>query len=475
MGVCAEEVHNRRSTPRGSEGRRRREFHQKSWHEADVLTNLFLDTERGERYGLSMRMSTSHCRVLIVQGLRLLATNPEIDLYDERVPEIVQIILPPHEFERVIGKLRKLRLTETSASSSDQPGVPAADPAAMVILSVSEPAAATFAGIVGHSASENFTEQIGGARFLSNAEIWDSIGTGKQPFTPEHAVDPQHCTQMVHAYEPGNQPALNAAGKPVSHYKASVPPWRELTKIPRMFGPDHRLAAHQVGERILEKWFEARIELRQRLHRPREQAFLWHLNTDPVTVCTTLHDIGKWYYIKLKKEVPAFPEGTLTNMPRPTLHGNVFEEMVHCCSMYTLANCVFNGVLPGPEKGKGDKVGVYAYKRKNSLAKAISSSGYCVYESLCNCGCGIYFGPRLCLEVQTWRAHELGSMSVGEGQMCLQPNSFHFVGFYVHVMTRDDLDIWDASADARNLWFQCGDWDPRYEMSTDFVPLHALT
>ena len=151
------------------------------------------------------------------------------------------------------------------------------------------------------------------------------------------------------------------------------------------------------------------------------------------------------------REVPAFPEGTKVHMPRPMLAGNVFEEMVHCCSMYTLANCVFNGVLPGPEKGQGDRVGVYAYKRKNSLAKAISSSGYCVYESLCNCGCGIYFGPRLCLEVQTWRTHELGSMSVGDGQMCLQPNSFHFVGFYVHVMTRDDLDIWDASADAGNL------------------------
>ena len=239
-----------------------------------------------------------------------------------------------------------------------------------------------------------------------------------------------------------------------------------------MFGPEHRLTAHEVGQRILSRWFLERPLLRERLYEPKEQPFLWHLNTDPVTVSTILHDIGKWYYIKLKQEVPAFPEGTLTNMPRPTLRGNVFEEMVHCCSMYTLANCVNKGVLPGPDKGKGDKIGVYAYKRQGTKARAISSSGYCVYESLCNCGCGIYFGPRLCLEVQTWRAHELGSMSVGEGQFCLQPTSFHFVGFYVHVMTRDDLDMWDASADAMNLWFQCGNWDPRYEMSPDVVALH---
>jgi hypothetical protein len=227
-----------------------------------------------------------------------------------------------------------------------------------------------------------------------------------------------------------------------------------------------------VGHRILSKWFYERTALQDRLHVPIEQLFLWHADKEPGSAFTTIHDIGKWYYIKLKREVPAFPEGTKTHMPRPTLAGNVFEEMVHCCSMYTLANCVFNGVKAGPIAGKGGKHGVYAYKRKGTKATAINSSGYCVYESLCNCGCGIYFGPRLCLEVQTWRTHELGPMSMGHGQMCLQPNSFHFVGFYVHVMTRDDLDIWDATATAVNLWFQCGNWDPRYETSPDSIALH---
>ena len=243
-------------------------------------------------------------------------------------------------------------------------------------------------------------------------------------------------------------------------------------KIPRMFGPDHRLAAHQVGEIILEKWFEARPELRQRLYRPIEQPFLWHAATEPGLACTSMHDVGKWYYFKLKRPVPAFPEGTQLHMPRPTLDGNVFEEMVHGCSMYTLANCVINGVLPGPLKGKGGKHGVYAYKRKGTRTTAIGSSGYCVYTSLCNCGCGIYFGPRLCLEVQSWRTHELGKISMGYGQMCLKPSSFHFVGFYVHVMTRDDLDIWDAGADSGNLWFNCGKWDPQYEISPACVALH---
>ena len=472
MGVCAEGVHNQRFTPRGSEGKKRREYHTNSWHEADALNNLFLDTERGQRYGRSTRMSPTHCRTLILQGLKLLASNPEIDLYDDRVPAILQIILPPNEFELVIGKLRAVRPSGTSASSSGPPGPLAADPAPVVISSTSEPPAATFAGIVGHSAAENLTEQIGGAQILSIAAIWESIGRGKSPFYPDNAVDPMLCTQKVHEYTPGNQPPLDKDGRPSAHYRATTPPWSLLITIPRMFGPDHRQSAHLVGEIFLNNWFIARPWLRAKCCRPKEQPFLWHLNTDPVTVDTTLHDIGKWYYIKLKQEVPAFPEGTQTNMPRPTLSGNVFEEMVHCCSMYTLANCVLNGVKAGPIAGKGGKHGVYAYKRKGTTATAINSSGYCVYESLCTCGCGIYFGARLCLEVQSWRTYDLGGISVGEGQMCLPKKMFHFVGFYIHVMTRDDLDIWDATHNSHNLWFNCGKWDPQYEMTPDCTAPH---
>ena len=294
MGVCAEDVHNRRFTPRGCEGKKRREFHTSSWHEAEALQKLFLDSERGQRYGFSTKMNPSHCRNLILHGLRLLASNPEMDPYDVRVPDMLQIILPPHEFEHVMGKLRTLKPTETSVSSSDQPGAHAADPAVMVISSDSEPAAATFEGIVWHSASENFTEQLGEAKFLSTAAIWMAIGSGKQPFKLENAVDPEHCTCLVPAYNPGNMSGLDADGKPCAHYRASTPSKEPLVKIPRMFGPDHRLAAHQVGERILEKWFDARPELRQRLYRPIEQLFLWHADKEPGSAFTTIHDIGKW-------------------------------------------------------------------------------------------------------------------------------------------------------------------------------------
>ena len=152
-------------------------------------------------------------------------------------------------------------------------------------------------------------------------------------------------------------------------------------------------------------------------------------------------------------------------MNRPMLQGWEYEEMVHCCSLYTLAAAVMDGLQPGPKEGKGGKIGVYAYKRRNKKSLAASSSGYCVYTQLCTCHDEIYFGPRLCLEVQTWRSMEDGAMSMGEGQMCLQPTMFHFVGFYVHVMTRDDLDTRDLYSKVHSLRFTSGQWNSDYEVA----------
>jgi hypothetical protein len=56
--------------------------------------------------------------------------------------------------------------------------------------------------------------------------------------------------------------------------------------------------------------------------------------------------------------------------------------------------------------------------------------------------------------------------------MCLPQKMVHFVGFYIHVMTRDDLDIWDATHNYHTLWFKCGKWDPQYEMTPDCTAPH---
>ena len=167
---------------------------------------------------------TDQFQNVILQGLRLLAANPDMDLWDERVPDILQLCMRPHELVEVIGKLRTLKPQENRASSSDQPAAQAAaDPVVMVTSSVSEPAAATCEGIVKHMASENFMDVVSASKCVSAEAIWAKIRLEKKPLLPDFVEDPQYCTKQVHAYNPWNDPALKANGEPCSHYEAATP------------------------------------------------------------------------------------------------------------------------------------------------------------------------------------------------------------------------------------------------------------
>ena len=179
---------------------------------------------------------------------------------------------------------------------------------------------------------------------------------------------------------------------------------------------------------------------------------------------TDLHDIGRWYYYKLRKELPPFPEGTRLHMTRPMLAGESFTQLVHCGSMYGLASIVMNGLAPSATPGRGGKLGLYCFKTQRRQVYASKSSSYCCYESLCKCGHDIFFGPRFMLEGQMWRVHDEGGFAAGQGQQCVPAGAYHLVGVYVHVMTRDELDLLHELSEANKLWFKCGHWDPQYEV-----------
>ena len=92
-------------------------------------------------------------------------------------------------------------------------------------------------------------------------------------------------------------------------------------------------------------------------------------------------DVGCWFWFDLIEWQPP-PPPSVDMSGRPTLGKYEFEEAVHCCSMYTLMSAVLNGLQPGPEAGKGQKRGVYAYRTVSSKKLAVSSSGYCVYDKI---------------------------------------------------------------------------------------------
>ena len=127
-------------------------------------------------------------------------------------------------------------------------------------------------------------------------------------------------------------------------------------------------------------------------------------------------------------------------------------------------SAVLNGLQPGPEVGKGQKKGVYAYRTVSSRKLAVSSSGYCVYDKIGEAD--VFFGVRLVLEVQTWRAGEegIGNIGVGHGQLCFQPGMFHLRSAVVHMMTLADLQRPDFSPLTKSLYISGGaSWQPDLE------------
>ena len=370
--------------------------------------------------------------------------------------------------ETIIACLRVLKQKDPTVLSSAyfERGAASEEAAQEASSSVSAPAAASFPDIVDYTPLGYLTDwsNTNINKILSDDEIWAKIGCGKKPFKPEYAEDPRNCTRQVYRCIPGDVEAFDKEGLPCAHYRAKTPARKYLASFPRRYGPGFRMAAQEVGEAILRDWFAQRPAVAARLFPPVDDILVWEDPDEKRRGLTDMHDIGRWYYYKLKKEVPAFPVGTHFHLSRPVLGHESFTQLVHCSSMYTLANTVMNGLSPSTIPGKGNKIGLYCFKTQSREVYASKSSHYCCYESLCACGHDIFFGPRFMLEGQMWRVHEEGKMSMGNGQQCVPAGAYHLVGFYVHVMTRDELDIVHELSDAKKLWFKCGHWDPRYEV-----------
>lgn len=91
--------------------------------------------------------------------------------------------------------------------------------------------------------------------------------------------------------------------------------------------------------------------------------------------------------------------------------------------------------------------------------RAIASSGYAVYTDLgWN---GIFFAPRFLVCVQNWRVgNDFPGISVGGGQLCLQPGMYHLKGVYIHAVTGDHVR---REGPHRKLWFSADRWLSAYE------------
>lgn len=431
-----------------------------TWKEAQSVAEDFLQESRLRQSSDACHVTLQKARYHIYQSLVLLTREPDIDVSDQRISPILAAALSPVDIDLIVGKLLELKHPATRSTV----GSTSCCSGAALPPRVSE-AAAPAADIEMISLSSGVQEASASSPRAAcvTTPVLEPVSSSSASI----AVPPK--TRFAHSCtlppcRPQNQPACNKDGRPCSHYQRTLPPSVPLDKVPLSLpSPDARLVAHEVGKQILQDWLHLRPALAERLKPMRERPFFFFDAQNGGEPFLHLHDIGCWVHLELKEWMPPPPQGTVQFLKRPTLGGNVFEQAVHCCSMYTVMASVLDGVWPGPEEGRGGKTGVYAFRTESSQKLAWSSSGYCVYEALC--GHDIFFGPRLLFEVQTWRAGEdgIGNIGVGAGQLCLQPGMFHLRSVVVHMMTPEDLRLGELSPDAAGLWFSCGRWQPEYE------------
>ena len=464
---CDEQVHNRRTVARGREGQPRRDLTRELWKEASDLAGHYIVKNLFEGCRRAKCLSWEQARRIITGALLELVRDPDLDPLDDRIPDLLRSSIPPGDVDTVVSKLRSVKPVQdfssgawwSTASASKAEDAWVSDVAATKMDSMDE-AKPSFLGV-----------RESGDSLEKMADVADSPSFAVATSSTASACGPWQYNCHLLPYDPQNQPALDKHGKPSSHYRRAWPPKVDIITFPRTFGQHSRHHAHAVGRKILQEWISLRPELAAKLHPMVARPFMWYDSKNDGAPSPDIHDTGDWVYFALKKEVPLYPEGTKTLLEgRPQLGGKLFVEAVHCCSMYTLMSSVCNGVQPGPEPGKGGLIGVYAYKTTSKASCAKGSSGYCTYESLCSCGHNIFFGLRLMLEVQDWRIGEpgIGKVCAGEGQWCLKPGMFHLRGFFIHIMTPEDIDAL-IDPDNAELWLWAGRWSPRYEVGPDLI------
>jgi hypothetical protein len=453
---CAEDVHGQRRDARGAEGGPRRSRTRDLWKDASAAAEDFLDQVRVERNRRFYGLSHSAARHYILSGLLLLHREPDTPMTDDRIHDVLLSALPPGEIERILK-----RLSDASRDGAASSGRASASTGAAVEQPRVSEAAAPAGGDGDEDASASATQMstTSSSSASGAAGSWGGSPKGKR----KRKQRMEHACRLPD-YDPQSVPALDENGAAVAHYRSTVPVRGELEKFPvGDVSVGRRRFLHDMGRQLLEDWIDQRPALRARLRSVTTRPFTWF--DDSGNPLLDVHDVGCWMYLELKEWQPPPPSPVQNFTGRPSLHGNVFEEAVHCSSMYCLESAVVKGLVPGREEGRGGKTGVYAYRTSSRLKLAVSSSGYCVYDALCSHN--IFFGPRFMLEVQGWRAGEpdIGRIGVGDGQICLQPNMFHLRGVYVHIVTPEDMATCPDTA--KMLYYRCGRFISKYEMHPD--------
>jgi hypothetical protein len=244
-------------------------------------------------------------------------------------------------------------------------------------------------------------------------------------------------------------------GKRCNHYCRHEPPlmltkWKEnvqfsfkATRVPK-----------EMAKKIIMDWMGQRPGLAEKfssIHRVKELPYQrspdrgdkepdireFHMTTRQ----------GTWFYARLARP---FPENLYGDPTKAYSHLTHWKPAYHGSNMYTFYRTAVNGLSPGLHAGKGDEIGVYAYK-DFGFQRCTRLWFYMVYSRLSR-NCEIYVCPVWDLLINDDKT------SVGSWQNCCKEGAYVVRGVYIHVLSGYSLK--NCNFSVNHKW---DDFLPEYE------------
>jgi len=412
-------------------------------------------------------MSRGYVQWQISTSLQELVRSPDLEFDHWSISEVLTSVISPGDLERLVRQLRSGRRTDADTEWSTLPeNTSDIWPDTFRVSEAAAPTASSAAGDGESPSSESGVATETASRTGTNAggeaDDFPAVAAAADTTLSEGE---KGCT--LPAVDARSVSPVDADGKSCAHYRCTVPARTQLNTIPASCDASFCIrSAYLRGIETLRTWIALRPELAQRLG-PMKEISIVDTPLDDNGMESDIYKVGCYVWLPLRCEMPPYPDGTLRdNKGTPTLNGRPYTQAWHSASMYSLVSTVVRGLQPGPDPGKGGLTGVFVYKNPMTAQTARSSSGYCTYEALCDCGHNIYFGPRYAIDVrEDYLVQQRIRYSAGEKQWALPVGSFHLRGIIIHIMTPDDIHALTPAHSARTLWFRCSRWLPQYEIN----------
>ena len=456
---CAPDIHNVRTVSRGVDGQHRRKRTRQIWQKAEELVSQFYDSQMHRMARTRRRLSAEAAQTICNKALNLLVRRPDLTIDSDEIDPLLLCTFPPAALTDVVSLLRAdfpEGVPETDAPEQSQ-RPPATTSSGSASGSQTIPAEATSGSLP--SPAEEVLEEVTLTPVSASTEKSSVF-----QWWPESAMAvrlrAEHHFELPLPQSKGFGPK-DKEGEPCSHYERSAPPLFQLLNTPIDWQGDDRMEQSAVTNAVLRQWIALRPDLMLRLEPPTVVQYPWY-DTEGREI-TDLHDVGRWYYFKMKEWLPAPPRGV--DVAARAFAGEPLTETIHSASMYTVLQSVVHGLKPGPKPGKKGLTGVYVYR--NVIRKiATSSSGYAVYSDLAHNG--IFFAPRYQVFFSQRMFGDAGkAYSAGDAQCALAEGMYYVAGLYIHAVTRQQIL---ARAPKVELWFNCDRWHPEMELPVASVP-----